>query len=526
MHKLARTVLRGRKLPGELILNINLMKQTILFFTLFLLISCGKKENYNTPRQIVISGQISNYEPNDREIKIFANRLGFSPLNIATELDSLGNFQTVFKSFIPTDISIRYKKQFYVIVDPGDSIFVKLNALANNSKDFFKSIIISGDNAITNKHIVEFQKAYFSSKTYNNWESKQKAVKELDSVQYLKYLEKTQHQLDSIYNEFVQLSAPDERAADWAQYYIEQEYYNALFAYPFFHAMYNGQPTDMYRVPEGYFDTITSSLPIKDSKNIYGFAFSDFVKNYSSYIAERWQSEKQNQMYRTNGQHFSIPVNIADSIDIYSIIKYTPDTLLRQIILTKKFSDDFSKYSDIECFEQYQDIADKYIRLPFLKKPLYEQYSQLKERLQDPQYVAEVIEFAGSSTKQLIDTILHINNEKVIYIDCWATWCGPCKTEMPNSKELMKKMDGKDVAFVYLCLDSQEKVWKENLSQLEIGGQHYLLNQQQSSAFRKNFGIQGIPFYILLNKNGQVAEKGSQLRPNVAKYKIEELLNE
>ncbi|OFY87348.1 MAG: hypothetical protein A2236_12565 [Bacteroidetes bacterium RIFOXYA2_FULL_33_7] len=502
------------------------MKQTILFFTLFFLISCGKKEYYNTPRRIVISGQISDYDPNNREIKIFANQLGFKPINITAELDSLGNFQTVFKSFIPTDISIRYKELFYVSVDPGDSIFVKLNAHTNNSKEFFSSIIITGDNAITNKNIVDFQKEYFTSEIYINWESKQKAIKELDTNQYLKYLEKTQLQLDGIYNEFVKLSDPDERAANWAQYYIEQEYYNALFAYPFFHAMYNGQPTDMYRVPEGYFDTITSSLPIKNSKNIYGFAFSHFVKNYSSYIAEKWQSEKQNQKYRTNGRYFSIPVNISDSIDVYSIIKYTPDTLLRQIILTKKFSDDFNEYSEIECFEKYQDIVNNYISLQFLKKPLHKQYTQLKERLDNPQYMAEVIEFAGSSTEQLIDTILHNNHEKIVYIDCWATWCGPCKAEMPNSKELMKKMDGKDVAFVYLCLDSQEKVWKENLGQLEIGGQHYLLNQQQSSAFRKNFGIQGIPFYILLNKNGQVAEKGSQLRPNVAKYKIEELLNE
>lgn len=502
------------------------MKHTILFFTLFLIISCGKKEYYNTPIQIVISGQVLNYDSDNREIKIYANQLGFKPINITADLDSLGNFQTVFKSFIPTDISIRYTELFYVSVDPGDSIFVKLNAHTNNSMEFFNSIKLTGDNAITNKNIVDFQKEYFTSKIYNDWESKQKAVKELDSNQYLKYLEKTQLQLDSIYNKFVKLNAPNERAAEWAKYYIEQEYYDALFLYPFSHAMYNEQPTDMYSVPEGYFDAIVSCLPIKDSRYIYGFAFSNFVKNYSSYIAEKWQSEKQNQKYRTKGQHFSIPADIADSSDVYSIIKYTPDTLLRQIVLTKKFSDDFSDFSEIECFEQYRDIADKYIQLPFLKRPLYEQYTQLKERLDNPQCIADVFEFAGSSTKQLIDTILSNNHDKVVYIDCWATWCGPCKAEMPNSKELMKKMNNKNVAFVYLCLDSQEKVWKENLSQLEIGGQHYLLNQQQSSAFRRNFGIQGIPFYILLNKDGQVAEKGSQLRPNLAEYKIEELLNE
>jgi len=502
------------------------MKQIILIFPFLFLLSCSKKEYYNSPKQIVISGQISDYDPNNHEIKIFVNRIGFTPLNLTTELDSLGNFHTTFKSYTSTDVRIRYQKVFKIIANPEDSIFVTFDAHSNNTSNFFNSIRIYGDNAITNKNIVEFQKDYYSSGIYNNWEKKQRAVKELDPVNYLKYLEKTQLQLDSIVNDFIALNSPNERAAEWAKYYILQEYYNALFSYPFFHAMYNGQPTDMYCVPEGYFDTIANCLPINDSKNIYGFAFSDFLKNYSSYIAEKWQSEKQNQIYLTNGRHFARPANIADSIDIYSIIKYTPDTLLRQIILTKKFSDDFNDFSEIACFEQYRDIADKYIQLPFLKKPLYEQYTQLKERLQNPQYIADVIEFAGSSTKQLIDTILANNHDKVVYIDCWATWCGPCKAEMPNSKELMKKMNGKNVAFVYLCLDSQEKVWKENLNQLEIGGQHYLLNQQQSSAFRKNFGIQGIPFYILLNKNGQVAEKGSQIRPNIAKYKIEELLNE
>lgn len=130
------------------------------------------------------------------------------------------------------------------------------------------------------------------------------------------------------------------------------------------------------------------------------------------------------------------------------------------------------------------------------------------------------------STQQLIDSILKINTGKIIYIDCWATWCGPCKAEMPNSKKLMTELKNESVAFVYLCLKSQEKIWKENLSQLEIGGQHYLLNTEQSNTLYKAFDIQGIPFYILLNKNGQIVEKGSHLRPDVTKEKIEVLLNE
>jgi len=111
-------------------------------------------------------------------------------------------------------------------------------------------------------------------------------------------------------------------------------------------------------------------------------------------------------------------------------------------------------------------------------------------------------------------------------VDCWATWCGPCKTEMPYSKELSKQMVDKEVAFVYLCLDSEEKQWKATLSELQLNGQQYFLTKDQSTDFRKAFEISGIPFYFLVDSKGAIVEKGSHLRPNNVKEKIEKLLKE
>ena len=123
-----------------------------------------------------------------------------------------------------------------------------------------------------------------------------------------------------------------------------------------------------------------------------------------------------------------------------------------------------------------------------------------------------------------MDSILSVNKGKVIYIDCWATWCGPCKAEMPNSKVLMKQMAGKEVTFVYICIDSPEKLWKSNLSELQLEGQHYFLSDKQSNDFKKLFNVNGVPFYFLIDKNGLFVESGTHLRPGMVTNKIEGLL--
>jgi len=88
----------------------------------------------------------------------------------------------------------------------------------------------------------------------------------------------------------------------------------------------------------------------------------------------------------------------------------------------------------------------------------------------------------------------------------------------------MNELEGKNVSFVYVCLDSKEAGWKASLDQFKLGGQHYFMTKDQSKDMRDIYEIRGIPYYILIGKNGEVIEKGSHLRPNLVKEQIEGLL--
>jgi hypothetical protein len=88
----------------------------------------------------------------------------------------------------------------------------------------------------------------------------------------------------------------------------------------------------------------------------------------------------------------------------------------------------------------------------------------------------------------------------------------------------MKEFSAENVAFVYICINSEEPKWKAMLSKLQLGGQHYLLTNAQSNAFRNAFAITGVPHYFLIDKQGTIFENGSALRPGVVRDKIKKLL--
>jgi len=505
------------------------MKKVIYFLAILLIASCTKNENnFEIPKQVIIAGKVLNFKKDNPNVHLSVNRLGLGSLQIHADLDSLGNFSTSFKSYIPTDVWVRYNTNFLVITHPGDSINIVFDGKTRRRPAILKTIKFSGDAAQTNQEAAKFQKMYFSNPLYRDWDAKDKSVKDYDLDQYELYLDTLQQRISDLYNNFVEEVSPNEEIQIWAKTYIEEDYYDALAFYPNDHKQKNNLTNKEWIIPSSYYNKLKKRLPITQSMLMSGYALSNFINRYHyNYVRVNLWAEEENQKYMTDNGYIVAPSNVMDSLKVYGIIKHTPDSLLKQMVLTELIRQNFDK-SDIKLFEKYRNVIESHIKEPFLLEPLLEKYNQIKERLDNPQIASESMlkKIANSSAKQIMDSIMLSNKGKVVYLDCWATWCGPCKSEMPKSKELMEKMKGKDIAFVYLCLDSEEKIWKASLAELQLEGQHYFLTKEQSTDIRKVFQVNGIPHYFLINKQGTIIEKGSHLRPNSVEEKIEKLLKE
>ena len=94
---------------------------------------------------------------------------------------------------------------------------------------------------------------------------------------------------------------------------------------------------------------------------------------------------------------------------------------------------------------------------------------------------------------------------KYIFIDVWATWCGPCKAELPALKELEKKFEGKNIYFVSISIDANKAAWIKMVQEDQLGG--IQLHGGSKAQILKDYMIKGIPRFILLDKEGKVIDK-------------------
>lgn len=156
--------------------------------------------------------------------------------------------------------------------------------------------------------------------------------------------------------------------------------------------------------------------------------------------------------------------------------------------------------------------------------------SKLKESLNNNYNIAKSLYPGNASPKfDYINqkggkTPLESLKGKYIYIDIWATWCGPCIKEIPFLQNVEKQYQDKNIEFVSISIDAikdQEK-WSKFVIEKQLGGIQLLADNEWHSQFMKEYTIQGVPSFILIDPSGNII---SARAPKPSDPKLIELLN-
>ena len=133
-----------------------------------------------------------------------------------------------------------------------------------------------------------------------------------------------------------------------------------------------------------------------------------------------------------------------------------------------------------------------------------------------------------SDGEAILQKIIEPYKGRIIFLDVWGTWCGPCKAALKESHKLKETLKDYDIVYLYLANRSSDESWKNVIKEYNLTGNncvHYNLPEDQQSAIEHYLNVNAFPTYKLIDRMGNIhdydwirANDANHLKETIAKF--------
>ena len=445
------------------------MKKIVFVIALLALFACDQKEVGSS--DIIINGSVVNTDSDLAKVRGFG-------LVIEIPISEDGNFSDTLT--IATDGYYDLfvgRERASIYLEKGKSLAVTLDF-----NEFDESLVYTGDLAAENNYLAAKYLLSEKEKPFREIYSLEEAefLQEVKDI-YFTYIELFNNSKTMMSKDFIELEASE----------LTYEYITNLENYPQYHKYLTSN--DKLELSNDYYDILknnnfTDTLAFKNSK-----WYPRMLEAHFGRLADEHVGSMKNPspvLAYLNVLNHNLPNGPIKDELIFTKLRYgmTPDAHLDQVFELFKTSNTDS--------ENLKTITERYELL----KPL------------QPGNISPTFEYENfkGGTSKLSDF-----EGKYVYIDVWATWCGPCIREIPSLKELEKDYHNKNIEFISISIDVEKdyEKWRKMVTEKELGGVQLMADDDWSSKFVTEYGINGIPRFILLDTEGKIVSADA-MRPS------------
>lgn len=355
-----------------------------------------------------------------------------------------------------------------IMLAPGDDVVMIFDRAAG-----YSSLQYEGRGAEKNnfRHAIQHEHIAEDSKLFEKSEAGELSFSQL-LEQKMEILDRTLQKIDArSLNNYTEGSL-DKALIQKLKNRRKYESYTELFLYMQWFKMKPSEADEAF-LSKLNIDDDGAALSSRNYLDFIGYYFfHQYKKDHKEYkgelqvaFAEKLLKGKTLEMWKANRLVSKIQRGYAKEADLTLATSEVSDSLLVRDINTATYN-----------FRQSQ-IADYHPKTNFIKG----EFSSVKD-------------------------VLALFKGKVIYIDFWGSWCGPCISSLPNNFRTQTEFAEKDVAFLFLGGNDLEKYWLRAIKKNEISGHHYLMSDEMLKEASALFEISGFPSYSLVDKEGNIVD--------------------
>lgn len=431
--------------------------------------------------QTKVSGQLTGEIGEKVVFYQFNDPIGQAPQKFEAELNEDGTFSVEIPLDSPASMMFMHKRErTSLFLYPGEALSITLDV---DQFDETLSYTGEGQSALASN----FLAAYFL-KMQDGEKGREigKHIRE-DKPEFFKNYRLTRYeeQLEILDAAMDTSTLPKEflahLEAEW-QYEVMSD----ILASPGVYAYYQKIPEDSVEIPANFTDFI-GKAKIENPRAIATMpqTYFRFLDGYIPFVLQQ-------------------ELELSERPEVDVLYDYTRELLqddsVRVFYLANVLMSAF-QYGDYSKAEAVYEKMIMSVPVPYVyRDPLDLTYEELKKIA--PGQPAPAFALVDQDGKEVS---LESLAGTVLYVDFWASWCGPCRYESPYAKELQAKFANKPVTFVYISLDEDEEAWRKALEEEGLKGVH-LWAKGFDTEVAKSYNVKAIPNYFIIGADGNIFE--------------------